>query len=173
MRLLLMLAYVVFAPAGAFVQQQAPLDAIAGRWMLDRAASARVNLPATELVITPGASQVTIRRHWANDAGTGDGFVSTDVIALDGRESPLSDGRTGAATVDGAVLTLTLTLTRTRTATGNSPAQVPGEYRTITREVYRAAGNTLSIERTIYGVRPGEATGQGPVATLVYRRTNR
>lgn len=173
MRLLLMLAYVLFASAGAFVQQPAPFDAIAGRWTLDRAASARVNLPATELVITPGASQVTIRRHWANDAGTGDGFVSTDVIALDGRESPLSDGRTGAATVDGPVLTLTLTLTRTRTATGNSPAQVPGEYRTITREVYRAAGNTLSIERTMYGVRPGEAPGQGPVATLVYRGTNR
>ena len=167
-----MLAYVLFASAGAFVQQPAR-DAIAGRWTLDRAASARVNLPATELVITPGASQVTIRRHWANDAGTGDGFVSTDVVALDGRESPLSDGRTGVAAVDGAVLTLTMTLTRTRTATGNSPAQVPGEYRTVTREVYRATGNTLAIERTMYGVRPGQPPGPGPVAALVYRRTNR
>ena len=171
MRPLLTLAFVLLTPAAAFVQQQASLGAIAGRWTLDRAASARVNLPATELVITPGASQVTIRRHWANDAGSGDGFASIDVLPLDGRESPLSDGRTGAATVDGAVLTLTLT--RTRTATGNSPAQVPGDYRTITREVYRAAGNTLSIERTMYGVRPGETPGRRPVATLVYTRTSR
>ena len=171
MRQLLMLAFVLLAPAAAFAQQQEPLGAIAGRWTLDRAASVRVNLPATELVITPGASQVTIRRHWASDVGSGDGFASTDVLSLDGRESPLSDGRTGAATVDGAVLTLTLT--RTRTATGNVPAPVPGEYRTITREVYRAAGDRLMIERTMYGVRAGEAPGRGPVSTLVYTRTNR
>jgi len=169
MRQLLMLAFVLLAPAAAFAQQQEPLGAIAGRWTLDRAASARINLPATELVITPGASQVTIRRHWASDAGSGDGFASIDVLSLDGRESPLSDGRTGAATVDGAVLTLTLT--RTRPSTGNSP-QAPGEYRTITREVYRAAGSRLTIERTVYGVRPGEPPGRGPVTTLVYTRTN-
>ena len=171
MRQLLMFAFVLLAPAAAFVQQQEPLGALAGRWTLDRVAGASVNLPATELVITPGASQVTIRRHTASGAGSGDGFTSTDVLPLDGRESPLSDGRTGAATVDGAVLTLTLT--RTRTSTGNFPAQAPGEYRTITREVYRPAGDTLTIERTMYGVRPGEAPGRGPVVTLVYTRTNR
>ena len=170
MRQFLMLAFVLLTPEAAFVQQQAPIGAIAGRWNLDRAASGPVNLPSTELLITPGASQVTIRRHWTSDAGAGDGFASSDVFTLDGRESPLSDGRRGTATVDGGVLTLTLT--RTRTATGNSPAQVPGEYRTITQEVYRAAGDGLTIERTMYGVRPGEAPGRGPVITLVYTRTN-
>jgi len=160
------LALMLAHTAGVFVQTPSAPDAISGTWTLDRTTDTRANRPATELVIAISATQVTIRRHWTSDAGVGEGTSSTDTFVRDGRESRMADGRTGAATIEAGALTLMLTLTRVST----SPLQPPGEYRTVTREIYRASGNRLSVERTIFGIRPGEAPGRGPVALLVYTK---
>jgi hypothetical protein len=98
MRVILPLALIATA-SGLFAQAPSATDTLNGTWTLDRAASARVNLPATELTIAATASQVTIRRHWTSDAGVGDGLTSTDVLTVDGRASRLADGRTGSASI--------------------------------------------------------------------------
>jgi hypothetical protein len=169
MRRIVLHALILGFTAGVCGQTPPALATLDGAWTLNRGAVTPPDRPATELVVTTSATQVTIRRHWTSDVGIGEGATSTDVFTLDGRESPTADGRMGAATVESGVLTLTLTRTRVST----SPLQPPGEYRTVTREIYRAAGDRLSVERTVFGVRPGEGPGRGPVTVLTYTRSVR
>jgi hypothetical protein len=162
-------ALILATAADVLVQTPPALAALGGTWTLDARTDPRTNRPATELVVMTSATQVTIRRHWTSDTGVGEGTSSTDMFTLDGRESRAADGRMGAATLEAGVLTLTMTRTRIST----SPLQPAGEYRTVTREVYRPAGDRLSVERTVFGIRPGEAPGRGPVALLTYTRAAR
>ena len=130
---------------------------LAGAWNVDCARwgsrdASPGGFPVT-FVVRTSAAEVTIVRNG--------GPVET--YRLDGTPTQLPDGRQGIAAIEGGALTVTITRTRQQ---GDD-----GPYLTTTRDVYRASGDLLTIERQSFGQRPGEPKGPGSVVqTVIYRK---
>lgn len=138
---------VLFSLSIAPAAQEAP--SLSGTWR--NLSDARPDGFAIALTMRVAANELVMERS---------GYPS-EIYRLDGVETQLPDGRRATASLTGGSLTLTIVRAR---------SNGEGIYRTTAEETYRVSGNSLTLERQMYGQRPDEPRGQGPTQTLTYTR---